>query len=192
MAEVGERRFVVKSEEEVKKLLDDGVPAHTRRATETRLAAFTAFYAEQNIQIDLITCSGQLLNQVLCKFRPSLRTKKGGLYKKASYLAAQAAIQRRVHEFNRPFNIFKSKCFAQSHHVLDNTSRSKKTEGLEPAVQHKEPLSAEDFQRLQVSLYVSYVIILQFGLEHARCRFSQKRRTSDRVRERQRVCHSIN
>ena len=62
MAEGGERRFVVKSEEEVKKLLDDGVPAHTRRATETWLAMFTAFGAEQNIERDLTTCSGEELN----------------------------------------------------------------------------------------------------------------------------------
>ena len=72
MAEGGERRFVVKSEEDVKKLLDDGVPAHTRRATETWLAVSAAFCAEQNIQLDLTMCFGEELNQVLCKFYPSL------------------------------------------------------------------------------------------------------------------------
>ena len=96
IAEGGERRFVVKSEEEVKKLSDDGVPAHTRRTTETWLAVFTAFCAEQNSQIELTTCSGEELNQVLCEFYPSLRTKKGELYKKASYFAARAAIHREV------------------------------------------------------------------------------------------------
>ena len=158
--------------------MDDGVPAHTRRATETWLAVFTAFCAEQNIQINLTTCSAEELNQVLCKFYPSLRTKKGELYKKASYFAARAAIHRKVREFNRPFNIFKSECFAQSHRVLDATLRSKKGEGLEPAVTHKEPLSAEDRQRLQVyfadvlaannpvklSIYVWSVITLHIGL----------------------------
>ena len=59
---------MVKSEKEVKMLLDNGVPAHTRRATETWLAVFTAFCAEQNIQIDLTTRSSEELNQVLCKF----------------------------------------------------------------------------------------------------------------------------
>ena len=71
---------MVTSKEEVKKLLDDGVSAHTRRATETWLAVFTAFCAEQNIQIDLTTCSGEELNQVLCKFYPSLETKKGEMF----------------------------------------------------------------------------------------------------------------
>ena len=55
-----------------------------------------------------------------------------------------------MRELNRPFNIFKSECFAQSHRVSDATLRSNKGKGLEPAVQHKEPLSAEDRQRLQV------------------------------------------
>ena len=83
---------------------------------------FTAFCAEQNIQIDLTTCSGEELNQVLCEFYPSLRTKKGELYKKASYFAARAAIHRMVHEFSRLFNIFKSECSAQLDRVLDATS----------------------------------------------------------------------
>ena len=158
--------------------MDDEVPTHTRRATETWLAVFTAFCAEQNIQIDLTMCAGEELNQVLSKFYPSLRTKKGELYKKASCYAVRAAIHRKVREFNRPFNIFKSECFAQSHGVLEATLRSKQGEGLGPAVQHKEPLSAEDCQRLQVyfagvlaainpvklSMYVWYVITFHFGL----------------------------
>ena len=44
---------------------------------------------------------------------PALRTKKGDLYKKASYFAARSAVHRKVHELNRSFNLFKSACVSQ-------------------------------------------------------------------------------
>ena len=100
------------------------------------------------------------------------------LYKKASYFAARSAVHRKVRELNRPFNLFKSACFSQSHRVLDATLKAKKAAGLEPAVNHKEALSNSDREKLKdyysnvleandpikLSMYVWYVLTLHFGL----------------------------
>ena len=138
MAEPSAARFVAPSEEEVKEMLVSTVPRNTRKATDGWIATFESFCHEQNIEIDLATCSGEHLNEVLCKYYPALRTKKGDLYKKASYFAARSAVHRKVRELNRPFNLFKSACFSQSHRVLDATLKTKTADGLEPAVNHKE------------------------------------------------------
>ena len=149
MAEPSVARFVEPSEEEVKEMLVSAVPRNTRKATDRWKATFESFYHEQNIEIDLATCSGEHLNEVLCKCYPAIRTKKGYLYKKASYFAARSAVHRKVRELNRPFNLFKSACFSQSDRVLDATLKARKAAGLEPAVNHKEALSNSDREKLK-------------------------------------------
>ena len=94
------------------------------------------------------TCSAEELNKVLCQFYPSLRTKKGEMYKKSSYFAARAAPHRRIQELKRPFNLFKTAVFTESHRVFDATLKIKKVDGLERAVVHKEAITQEDRARL--------------------------------------------
>ena len=171
-------RFLVKTDEDVLHLLENAVPQNTRKSTDMWVGILASFCSERKIDFDLSTCSAQELNDVLCKFYPGLRTKKGELYKKSSYFAARAAVHRKVQELGRPFNLFKSVEFLQSHRVLDATLKVKKLDGEEPSVRHKASLTQEDLSRLEayfsdvlqandpikLTEFVWYVITLHCGL----------------------------
>ena len=70
-------RFSLKNEAEIGQLLEKAVPENTRKSTLMWVTTFDAFCREQGLVIDLATCSATELNDVLCKFYPALRTKKG-------------------------------------------------------------------------------------------------------------------
>ena len=117
--------FSSKDEDEEEELLKSAVPENTRKATEVWCSVLMSFGTQQKIELDLKTCSAEELNSVLCKFYPALRSKKGKLYKKSSYLTARAVIRRRIHELKHPFNLFRSEAFLWSHAVLDATFKKK-------------------------------------------------------------------
>ena len=74
-------RFLAKTDEDVLHLLENAVPQNTRKSTDMWVGILASFCSERKIDFDLSTCSAQELNDVLCKFYPGLRTKKGELYK---------------------------------------------------------------------------------------------------------------
>ena len=172
------KRFAEPSEDDVSTMLEKAVPDNTRKATDAWVTVFKAFCSERKMAFDMSTCSAEELNKVLCQFYPSLRTKKGEMYKKSSYFAARAALHRRIQELKRPFNLFKTAVFTESHRVFDATLKMKKVDGLEPAVVHKEAITQEDRARLaeyfedvlrandpiKLSMYAWYWITLHFGL----------------------------
>lgn len=169
-------RFVPRGN--VDELLKNAVPENTRKATDMWVSVLESFCLEQKIELDLSACTADELNSVLCQFYPALRTKKGELYKRSSYLAARAAIHRRLQELQRPFRIFGSEAFQRSHAVLDAILKEKKAEGQEPLVQHKEAITEEDRRRLdsyfedvltcqdpvKLTMYVWYKMTLHFAL----------------------------
>ena len=159
-------------------MLEKAVPDNTRKATDAWVTVFKAFRcSERKMAFDMSTCSAEELNKVLCQFYPSLRTKKGEMYKKSSYFAARAALHRRIQELKRPFNLFKTAVFTESHRVFDATLKMKKVDGLEPAVVHEEAITQEDRAHLaeyfqdvlrandpiKLSMYAWYWITLHFG-----------------------------
>ena len=129
LAMASEPRFAVNTDADINQLLKEAVPPNTRKSTDMCVSVFNKFCSEQDINLDLAICSANELNDALCKFYPSLRTKAGGLYRKASYLASRGVIHRRTQELKRPFNVFKSEAFAQSHRVLDARLKTKKSKG---------------------------------------------------------------
>lgn len=70
----------------------ESCPENTREATDLWVRTFTKFCAQDEIPLDLRTCSAEELNTALCKFDPALRSKKGEMYKRLSYLHARASI----------------------------------------------------------------------------------------------------
>ena len=96
LAMASEARFAVNTDADIDQLLKEAVPPNTRKSTDMWVSVFNKFCSEQNINLDLAICSANELNNALCKFYPSLRTKAGGLYRKASYLASRGAIHRRT------------------------------------------------------------------------------------------------
>ena len=85
------------------------------------------FSKEKNLEFDLDSCLASDLNEILQLFYAGLRTKTGGVYKRASYLAARAAaVQRELQARRRSFNIFTDHAFKQSNVVLDGVLKKNK------------------------------------------------------------------
>ena len=87
-------RFGEVSEDAELQALDARTPMSTKTATTFWLGVFESFCVEKEIVLDLKSCSASELDEVLGKFYLGLRMKNGERYKKASYLAARAAISR--------------------------------------------------------------------------------------------------
>ena len=78
-------------------------------------------------------------------FYADVRTKKGGVYGRQAYMSARAAIQRKLDLASWNFNISKDAPFCQSNRVLDGALKHNKAQGHEKAVEHKAPISDEDW-----------------------------------------------
>ena len=115
-------------------------------------------------------------------FYVDLRKQDSSVYKRASYIAAQGALQRHLTSLDRTFSIYKDKEFVKANSVLDRVLKQNKKSGLEEGVDHKRALSAEDWDLVHeyfkkvstssdpVSLcrYVWFVVSIHFCLrEHA-------------------------
>ena len=87
-------RFGEVSEDAELQALDARTPMSTKTATTFWLSVFESFCVEKEIVLDLKSCSASELDEVLGKFYLGLRMKNGERYKKASNLAARAAISR--------------------------------------------------------------------------------------------------
>ena len=84
------------------------------------------FCQEKNLEFDLDSCSASDLNEILQLFYAGLRTKTGGVYKRASYLAARAAVHQELQARRRSFNIFTDHFFNQSNVVIDQFLKNNK------------------------------------------------------------------
>ena len=89
LAMASEPRFAVNTDADINQLLKEPIQPNTRKSTDMWISVFNKFCSEQDINLHLAICSAKELNDALCKFYPSLRTKVGGLYRKASYLASR-------------------------------------------------------------------------------------------------------
>lgn len=171
-------RFDDVTESQQAALLQDAVPKQTRAANNFWVGVLMSFCREKRIPLDLATCSASDLNQCLAKFYTGLKTKKGGSYQRGSYLSARSAIQRRLAELQRPFNLRKDGAFITSNRLLDASLKKKKAEGQSKPVQHKESISSPDKVRLdeyfsdvletqdtyKLQSYAWYNIARHFGL----------------------------
>ena len=64
-------------------------------------------------------------------------------------MSAKGAIQRKLDLTSQNFNISKDAPFRQSNQVLDDALKHNKAEGHEKPVEHKAPISDEDWEKLE-------------------------------------------
>ena len=91
LAPAKKRRFSAVRGADVASAEDARMPSSTKTATAFSVRVFRSFCDESGISINLNTCSGSELNDVLCRFYLGVRNKNGQYYKRASYIAARAA-----------------------------------------------------------------------------------------------------
>ena len=111
---------------------------------------FNDFCSEQKTPVDLATCSPRDLDETLSNFYVGIRKKDGGLYMRASYLAARASVSRyMVQTLQRPdCNLYRQPEFRRSNMVLDGVLKEKKRSGCEPQVEHKDSIAASDLAKI--------------------------------------------
>ena len=145
-------RFGEVSEDAELQALDARTPMSTKTATTFWLGVFESFRVEKEIVLDLKSCSASELDEVLGKFYLGLRMKNGERYKKASYLAARAAISRYMAvDLSKPTcNIFRQAEFQRSrNNILDGVLMQAKASGEERAVEHNEAITADDLEKIR-------------------------------------------
>ena len=130
-------------------LLQEAVPHKTMRANQFWVRTLLSFCREKGILLDLSTCSAETLDDCLKKFYFSLKTKKGEVYQRSSYVSARGAIQRHLVALKRPFNLRLDKEFRASNQILDSVLKKHKRDGLLKPVQHKEAISEVEKSRLE-------------------------------------------
>ena len=144
-------RFGEVSEDAELQALDARTPMSTKTATTFWLGVFESFCVEKEIVLDLKSCSASELDEVLGKFYLGLRMKNGERNKKASNLAARAAISRYIAiDLSKPAcNVFRQAEFQRSNNILDGVLKQAKASGEERAVEHKEAITADDLEKIQ-------------------------------------------
>ena len=127
----------------------------TKTATTFWLGLFESICVEKEIVLDLKSCSAIELHEVLGKFYLGLRMKNGECYKKASYLAARAAISRYMAvDLSKPTcNVFRQAEFQRSNNILDGGLKQAKASGVERAVEHMEAITADDSEKIRRYFY---------------------------------------
>ena len=144
-------RFGEVSEDAELQALEARTPMSTKTATTFWLGVFESFRVEKEIVLDLKSCSASELDEVLGKFYLGLRMKNGERYKKASYLAARAAISRYMAvDLSKPTcNVFRQAEFQRSNNILDGVLMQAKASGEERAVEHNEAITADDLEKIR-------------------------------------------
>lgn len=152
MAEL--QRFGSSTEEDRAKLVEDAVPAATKRATEFWVRVFLEFCACRNLPPDgssfqFEKASRTELASALEMFYADCRKKDGTEYTKNSIMAARGAIQRHLAKLGVRMNVFLDAEFAHANKVLNGVLKEKKRAGREPTVAHKELISDGDWFKLE-------------------------------------------
>lgn len=139
------REFGTSSKVEQDKIIADAVPKNTKSATDYWIRMFQDFCKDD---CDLATISIEKLASLVGSFYSDARTKKGNSFSKNSILAARGALQRHLGDL-RQINIYTDISFSRANKLLDGVLKARKQAGEEPAVKHKEPISEQDWEKLQ-------------------------------------------
>ena len=141
-------RFGECSLTDVDSLLKSRVPKTTVVATDFWMKILLSYYYREETNCEVRYFTDHRGRHLLEHFYVDLRKKDGSLYKRASYLAARAAIHRYLSRVRANVNIYTCPEFAKNNKVLDGVLKKKRRAGEEPVVVHKESISGGDWARL--------------------------------------------
>ena len=105
------------------------------------------------IQYELSMCSlvktikksASDLSERLQGFYAGMRKADGSEYKRVSFIATRSALARHVTTFERGFDLITGPEFKQTNKMLGAVVKDKQRNGREPAVQHKQSITDEDW-----------------------------------------------
>ena len=151
-------RFKEAQEEDLLYLLEKRDSLSTKNVIKCAVNILKQYCSENNVSI-----SGQTpaeLNDLLRKFYFAVRTQKGELYSKKSYLSIRYGLQKH-YEGNMCIDIVNSPEFTEANKIFRAMLVKLKKEGKAKVV-HKEPLSNADLEKL----YGSFDIETPVGLQN--------------------------
>ena len=119
-------------------------------STQTWVKAFGTCCGPSTVDFHAICASD--LSERRQGFNPGMQKSDGSEYKPASFIAARSALARHVVTFERGFDLIKGPELKQTNKMIDAMLKDKQRSGREPAVQHKQSITVEDWGKTKVYL----------------------------------------
>lgn len=134
--------------EERDKLIADAVSKRTVASTNTWITSFEDYCKKIGEHISYKDTSAEDLASILERYYVDARKQDGSEYRRSSFIAARSAINRHLSAFSRDIDIIRGHHFKKANKVLDAVLKAKQKDGREPAVQHKKPITDDDWTRI--------------------------------------------
>ena len=133
-----------------KKLLEDAIPKNTKSST-TQWVIIFELYCRSKKDTDVNFSTIELVDLAVPfeSFCADLRRKDGEQYRRNSLMACRSALHRHLSHHRPSVNLFVDGVFSKSNKVLDSVLKAKKKAGSEPAVNHKQHISDDDWKLIQ-------------------------------------------
>lgn len=152
-------RFEDISEEDLSNLLENRDSLSTKNVVKGAVTVLRTYCREKNVDFPSEGIGKGLLDELLCKFYPAARKTDGNMYSKKSLLSIRYGLQKHFEKL-LALDIVNDNDFRTSNRVFQAMLVKLKQHG-KSAVQHKEPLSKQDLQKL----YRSFDIDTPAGLQ---------------------------
>ena len=144
------KQFVSTTSEDREKLLEDAIPKNTKSSTTQWVKNLEPYCrSKKDTEVNFSTIELADLAVLFESFYADLRRKDGEQYRRNSLMACRSALHRHLSHHRPSVNLFVDGVFSKSNKVLDSVLKAKKKAGSEPAVNHKQPISDDDWKLIQ-------------------------------------------
>ena len=144
------KQFVSTTNEDREKLLEDAVSKNTK-SSSTQWVKIEELYcrSKNDTEVNFSTIELADLAALFESFYADLRRKDGEQHRRSSLMACRSALHRHLSDHQLSVNLFVDGVFSRSNKVLDSVLKTKKKAESEPAVNHKQPISDDDWKLIQ-------------------------------------------
>jgi len=148
------QRFAQMTDEELVQLKDNKLSSETKSVIRNSVAVLSQYAASQNSSLaEVQQLSPPVLDTYLSRFYAEVRKQNGSPYSRNGIMSIRYGLQKHfIKEIN--VDIIKDETFASSREMFAAVLVNLKRAGL-GAVEHKQPLTTADFEKLYVSEVLS-------------------------------------
>ena len=143
------KQLVFTTSKDREKLLEDAIPKNTKSSTRQWVNFFELYFRSKDTEVNFSTIELADLAVLFESFYAFLRRKDGEQYRRNCLMACRSALHRYLGHHRPNVNLFVDGVFSKSNKVLDLVLKAKKKAGSESAVNHKQPISDDDWKLIQ-------------------------------------------
>ena len=141
-------RFVETTESERQDLLDSAKSKRTLISSQAWVEAFGAYCGPKTVDFHAISASE--LSERLQGFYAGMQKANGSEYKRANSILGKVGLGKECHYLRTRIRPNQEPEFKQANKMLDAVPKDKQRNGREPAVQHKQSITDEDWGKIKV------------------------------------------